>query len=132
MFGFNKEEKLVQQIAGVIEGACDNFDMALAATTALLHKDIPEHGDKYLAILLGFADAAGIAANADMNIRRMALQKFLSSYSDGDHMVSRLMQVANDRQYFEWRRMGDHTILDAIKSRDNDAPMMILANAYLT
>lgn len=113
MFG-SDSEKQVERVAGQIGGALNAFDTALSLTAALLRKPLPDPDDRYLAILLGFADFSGQAAGVNMDITRKALQRFLaSSAPDGHQVYQRMMVLSNDRRFFEWQMLGGRALSEA-------------------
>jgi len=126
MFGFGKNRE-VEKLEEFISHSLDLFDTAVAASVLLLDKDTPTPGDKYLVILLGMSDAAGQAKNLDIDITRKALRNFVSDES----AFSRMMELSNDRRYFEWQVLGARALIETINDKGDPAAMMKLAEKYL-
>lgn len=131
MFGIGGDEKKINQLAGIINGMMDRFDAAIAVTAGLLGRGAPVHGDTYLAILLGFADACGQAGQVDMTVTRKALQRLLSHSSDGDQVFQKMLRLSNDRRYFEWQMLGGRAAEQTIQTNGQSGPLMKLAESYL-
>ena len=134
MFGLGKEERAVRELARLIGTAIDSFDNAVVVTAAQTKTEPPAFDDEYLAILLGIADAAGHAANADMDLARKALRAYLSSYPDVDQVLARMVQFSGDPTLLEWQARGGKAMLAAIHARNQAAsfaPMLQLAKIYM-
>jgi hypothetical protein len=129
MFGFGSNEKLIAQMAGTINGAATSFDQAIAATAALSRQEIPPFGDRYLAILLGFADAIGQSAKADMKMTTEALKRYFGQHPDGHTFFDRTMALSKDSRYFKWTLLGGRALYQAT-TNDKTTAMMQLAKAY--
>jgi hypothetical protein len=132
MFAFGRQARVVKQLPGIIRGAMDHFDKCLATVAALKRKSVPDPGDRYLVILLGFADAAGQIGEVDMETTRRALKEYLSSEApDANEIFTRMMQLSNDRRYFEWQMLAGRVLTETLQSGDKDGPMIRLATTYL-
>ena len=132
MFGLFGNSKKVEKIAKIIDGAMDHLDMSMALKATALKTTIPDPGDRYLAIVLGFADAAGQISEADMETTKAALKHVLKPYPDGDEMYQRMLRVSNDRSHFEWQMHGGRALTEAVYANDKASAMLTLAELYLT
>ena len=132
MFGLGRQARVANQLVGIIRGALEHFDKCVATVATLKRKSVPDPGDRYLVILLGFADAAGQIGDADMETTRRALKDYLSSEApDANEIFTRMMQLSNDRRLFEWQMLAGRVLTETLQSGDKDGPMIRLATTYL-
>lgn len=133
MFGFGKEDRLVNQIAGSINGAEEMFTKAVALTEVLTRPKTVEdiyHENIRFAIMLGFADAIGQAHNASMEITMKAVVVYILQFGNCAADMSRIKIISKDPRYLNWQAMGGRAITEIANAKDFLPPMMKLAKAY--
>ena len=131
MFGLGKKKKQTRLLVGIINGMIEEFTQAIAATSVFKDMDEPQFGDRYLAIVLGFADSAGQIGEVDMEATREALQELLHQLGDGPDTFDRMMQISADPYLLKWQVRGGKAIFEGMQSGNKVKPMMELAEAYL-
>lgn len=131
MFGLGRKKKQTKLLVGIINGMIESFNVAVSATSVLKGKGETQFGDRFLAIILGFADSAGQIGEVDMEATRDALKELLRQSGDGPETFDRMMQISADPDFLEWQTRAGRAVLEGMQSEDQVGPMMELAEAYL-
>ena len=127
MFSFGKQKQQIKQLEDTIGAVLNRFEASVATAAALLSKNVPEPGDRYLAILLGFSDAVGQMADIDTETTKKALRQFMSD----EETFQYTMSILNNPSFHMWRLKGGQAAIDTYNSNGDKGPMLKLAREYL-
>ncbi len=130
MFGFGPDPKLVQKMAGIIGAAGAAFDRSIDITAGLRNCDAPPIGDKYLGVILGFAEHAARMYNASDAATSKALDTVLTAYQDGAGVHRRIKLLRSLDGQINFRMWARQALSRSNSQETMHAAMMELAESY--
>ena len=133
MFGFGQDaavKKQINDMAATIRSTAEVFGQTEAVYATLNRVSGRQAGDRYLVVVLGFADQVGRKFNADTQTTHKALRAYLSKYPDGDQVFNRMIRLSTERQYRVWQDQAAKTLADIFAGQDSTSTMLRFVAKY--
>lgn len=133
MFGFGQDaaaKKRISDMAAMIRGTAGSFGQIAALHATLNRVSGRDPGDRYLVVILGFADQVGRKSNADTQTTHMALRAYLSKYPDGEQVFNRMIRLSSDREFRLWQDLAAQTLAEIFAGNDSTSTMLRFVAKY--
>ncbi|MDZ4251495.1 MAG: hypothetical protein U1A72_02870 [Sulfuritalea sp.] len=132
MFGFGKDERLAKLLAHEFSSALDMFDTCVALAVKLKMGEIPDTGDRDMAIWAGFMNAICQEYGAEPTLGFKAIGIHFSQYRDGEAILDRITKVQCDPEYQHLALQAAHAWADLKRTGDPSGHYLRLATTYVS